>query len=112
MTRATVRHMLQTPTFALTSAGSLALAARLLRWHRGLAETLAFAFFLGAAGGLAIALWVETERKGQRWGWRGLYRALRRPSREFLFSVAAHAPQLVLALALVAGWRRRNPQRA
>lgn len=99
------RHELQTPTFALSSIGYLALAVYAMRKLPG-SDWAAFVCLGASAGGVAMALGSEVERKGEEWGWRGLYRALRRPSKTFVITFLAHLPQLVTAAWLAFYWRR------
>ena len=101
------RHELQTPTAALTAVGYAALAVYAARRLPG-ADWAAFVCLAAAAGGVAMALGAEVQRKDEEWGWRGLCRALRRPSRTFVVAFLAHLPQLVTAAWLAFNWRRES----
>jgi hypothetical protein len=102
----TPKHELQTPTFALTTLGTASLAAHLTLRIRH-ADTLAF-IALGLAGaGTAMALGSEVKAKGETWGWKGLARSLRRPSRPFMVTFLCHLPQLVASMLIALKWRRR-----
>ena len=103
MMEAQVRHLMQTPSFALTIAGYLALALHVAQLRR--MDTVAF-ITLGLAGaGTVIALQGEIRDKQLEWGWMGIAKALRRPSKRFLISFSTHLPQLLTAMAIALGWR-------
>ncbi|KKN68932.1 hypothetical protein LCGC14_0445890 [marine sediment metagenome] len=106
--RPTLKHELQTPSFAFSLLGVLSLVASVVFERRRL-EVPAFCL-LGAAGvgGVAIALWTVVERKNEEWGWRGLYRALRHPDRYFWEGFWMHVPQFLMAIAIALVWRRRG----
>ena len=104
------RHELQTPTVALTTLGYLALAIYATRRLPG-ADWAAFVCLGMSAGGVAMALGSEVQRKGEEWGWRGLYRALRRPSRTFVVAFISHTPQLITAAWLAYHWRKKGKLR-
>ena len=103
-----LKHLLQTPTLAFTSMGSLALIATLL-FHVRHADVVATVFLGAAGGGVAIALYEETRRHGYEWGWTGLIQSLRRPSRWFIAGLLGHLPQLLVALYLL--FRKRRATR-
>lgn len=94
----------QTPTFALTAAGGLALLLSALHVRR--AQDAALVLLAFAGSGTAITLWAHVQRRGEEWGWRGLARALRQPDRHLWVGLATHAPQALLALVLLARSRR------
>lgn len=102
-------YQLQTPTVALSTLGCLALVAYLMRRVQG-ADLVAFACLGLASGGVAMALGNEVQRKGERWGWRGLYRSLRRPSKAFIVACASHLPQLLVAAWISFYWRKGKPR--
>lgn len=104
------QHEAQTPTFALSTIGYVALAAYALRRLPG-SDWAAFVCLGMSASGVAMALGSEVERKGEEWGWRGLYRALQHPSRRFVITFLAHLPQLITAAGLAYSWRRCKGQR-
>lgn len=85
----------------------------MLYWRRewrpaGLAAFLLLGL---AGGGVAMTLGAEVERKQQKWGWLGLMKALRRPSKEFWRGFLGHLPQFLLAVYLAySWWRRETPQ--
>ena len=62
---------------------------------------LAFAGF----GGVTAALQGEVRDKGLEWGWLGIVKALRRPSKRFLISFTTHLPQLITSAAIALNWR-------
>lgn len=98
-----VKHLLQTPTFLFTLLGAIATA---LSFHRvKYMDSVAPTMLMLAGGGVAIALWSETQRKNQRWGWAGLARALAPPSRTFWLGFIGHLPQLLAAVFLLHLWR-------
>ena len=103
MMEAQLRHLTQTPSFALTIAGYLALALH----SAGVTRTDAIAFItLGLAGaGTVIALQGEVRDKQLEWGWMGIAKALRRPSKRFLISFSTHLPQLMTAASIALSWR-------
>lgn len=105
----TLRHELQTPTFAFTLAGIAMFVAYHLSHKQGVG-LLSHALLMLASGGLAIALWDEVKRKEQEWGWRGLATALRRPSPHFWHGFLSHLPQFVLATYLTYRWWKRTAQ--
>lgn len=59
---------------------------------------------LMASGGVAMALASEVRDKKQEWGWVGLYRSLKRPSKQFYVGLFSHLPQLVISLMLATRW--------
>ena len=64
---------------------------------------------LGLAGaGTIIALQGEVRDKGLEWGWMGIAKALRRPSKRFLISFSTHLPQLITCAAIALNWRKRS----
>lgn len=103
MMEAQFKHLTQTPSFALTIVGYLALALSTSRTK----EASAVAFIsLGLAGaGTVIALQGEVRDKQLEWGWMGIAKALRRPSKRFLISFSTHLPQLLTAVLLALSWR-------
>ena len=106
MMEAQVRHLMQTPSFALTIVGYLALALS-ITGTKGASVTAFLA--LGLAGsGTIIALQGEVRDKGLEWGWMGIAKALRRPSKRFLISFTTHLPQLITAIAIALNWRKRD----
>ena len=103
MMEAQVRHLMQTPSFALTLVGYLALALHAAQLRR--MDTLAF-ITLGLAGaGTVIALQGEVRDKQLEWGWMGIAKALCHPSKRFLISFSTHLPQLITAVFLALSWR-------
>ncbi len=68
-------------------------------------DVLAF-FCLSLAGaGTVIALQGEVRDKQLEWGWMGIVKALRRPSKRFLISFSTHLPQLLTSAAIALSWR-------
>ncbi len=106
MMEAQVRHLMQTPSFALTITGYLALALH----SAGVTRMDAIAFItLGLAGaGTVIALQGEVRDKQLEWGWVGIVKALRRPSKRFLISFSTHLPQLITSVAITLSWKRKS----
>ena len=98
--RIAVKNFMQTPTFALTTLGFAGLLPRSTRFPAFVALT-----FTGI-GGCAMALSSEVRDKGQEWGWVGLTRALRNPTREFYRAFFIHFFQAVVAGVLAAHWYR------
>ena len=96
----------ETPSFAFTCVGIISLVL----WAIGVpyADFAAFGSFLLVGCGTAIALWAEVKRDRQAWGWRGLWVALRHPSRWFLGGFLGHLPQLLIAVAIAILWRQRR----
>ncbi len=108
MMEAQFRHLTQTPSFALTILGYAALARSLTRYSRRTDSIAAF-IFLGLAGaGTILALQGETRDKRLEWGWLGIMKALRRPSKTFLISFTTHLPQLLTSMAIALKWRKRD----
>lgn len=104
-----LKRKAQTPTVAFSTLGFLAL---FLSWAGVRRADLAAFIFLGlAGGGVGMALGGEVQAKNCEWGWRGLARALRHPSREFLVAFASHFPQLIIATCIALKWRRDNERR-
>jgi len=109
------RHMMQTPTVALTASGVLcsilwvvdAYVCRVPYVGRH-ADFAAFLFFLLTGGGVAMALGSEVTRKGFTWGWKGLLGAIfRQPSIFMIVGVLGHMLQLAAAISIAMIWRRR-----
>ncbi len=101
------RHLTQTPSFALTIAGYLALALSLTK-SRSKTDVAAF-ILLGLAGaGTILALQGEVRDKRLEWGWLGIAKALRRPSKRFLISFTTHLPQLMTSAAIALNWKKSN----
>ena len=98
---AAVKHFMQTPTFALTTLGFTGLLLQPTRFAAFVALT-----FTGI-GGCAMALSSEVRDKGQEWGWIGLTRALRNPTREFYRAFGIHLAQALVAGAIAMSWYRR-----
>lgn len=99
---------LETPTFALTVAGYIALAAFAFRHQRG-SDVAAFACLGLTAGGVAMALDAEVRRNGEVWGWPGLARSFRKkPSKEFMVAFGTHLPQLITAGWIAWHWRKHK----
>lgn len=109
MMNPTLRHELQTPTVAFSTVGVIMFILHALKRGRA-AGLLAHATLILASGGLAIALWEETKRKEQEWGWVGLARSLRKPSSHFWRGFLTHLPQFLIASYLTYRWWARNPR--
>ena len=102
-----LRHSIQTPTVGLTAIGLTALGLHIIHDVDD-ADLIAFVALGLVSGGVAMALGAEVERHGEEWGWRGLARSLRRPSRIFWIHLFAHLPQLLIVSAIALHWRRRS----
>ena len=103
MMEAQVRHLMQTPSFALTIVGYLALALPPTGSRK--TSVLAFIMLSLAGAGTVIALQGEVRDKQLEWGWMGIAKALRRPSKRFLISFTTHLPQFITAMFLALSWR-------
>ena len=103
-----IKHQAQTPTMTLTTIGYLALAIYALRRLPGSDWAAFTCLAFSGFGGVAMALGGEVQRKGAEWGWRGLYRSLRKPSRTFAVAFAGHLPQLITCCIMAYCWRRRG----
>ena len=103
-----VKHFAKTPTFALTLAGCALLAASLADRRAKGAEVPAWLLLTLAGSAVATALQDEVREQGRVWEWRGIVRAMRRPSRRFLVGFAVHLPQLLTAGLLALAWRRSS----
>ena len=101
-----MKRFLGTPTFALSICGYLALIASWIGVRR--ADALAFVLLGLAGAGTAMALGGEVRAKGESWCWKGLYRALRRPSLNFWAGFLTHLPQLLTSTAIAINWRRER----
>jgi hypothetical protein len=106
MMEAQFRHLTQTPSFALTIAGYLALALS-MSGTKG-ASVVAFICLALAGAGAIIAVQGEVRDKGLEWGWIGIAKALRRPSKRFLISFTTHLPQLLTAGAMALSWGKHD----
>ena len=105
----TFKHEVQTPTAAFSTLGFLAL---FLSWAGVRRADLAAFILLGlAGGGVGMALGGEVRAQGETWGWRGLARALRHPSKNFLVAFVTHTPQLTVAALIALKWRRDSERR-
>lgn len=105
-----IKHQAQTPTMALSAIGYAALTAYALRRLPG-SDWVAFVCLGMSAGGVAMALGGEVARKNEEWGWRGLYRSLRKPSRTFVIAFTTHLPQLITCCIMAYRWRKRSYRR-
>jgi MFS superfamily sulfate permease-like transporter len=106
--RQRMKHELQTPTLTFTLAGLLFLWWWWFRHPTSDPSVPAFVLLLMAGGGTGLALAAEVQDKGYEWGWLGLARALRHPSRKFWYTFGTHAPQLMLALWIALTWRHNG----
>jgi|SRR3990172_6616991 len=104
--KAILRRETTTPTFAFTTGGIAALIVHhALRKKIGL-DVVAFVLLtLAGVGGCAMAIAGEVRNKGHVWGWAGIVKSLRSPSRTFRVAFGAHVTQALLAGAIAASWR-------
>lgn len=61
-----------------------------------------------AGGGVAIALASEVRDKNHVWGWQGINKSVRKPTKQFLYGVFGHLPQLIVASLIAIIWWRNN----
>ena len=100
-----VKHQLQTPSAGFTALGLIALLGS--RRVKN-ADVVAFLALLLAGTGTSLALASEVRDRGQEWGWRGLVRCMRHPSRKFWRAFISHFGQLLIALLIAFRWWRRG----
>ena len=105
----TFKHEAKTPTAAFSTLGFFALFLSWAGVRR--ADLVAFIFLGLAGGGVGMALGGEVKAQGETWGWRGLARALRHPSKNFLIAFTTHMPQLIIAALIALKWRRDSERR-
>ncbi len=105
----TFKHEIQTPTMAFSTLGFLAL---FLSWA-GVrqADLVAFILLGMAGGGVGMALGGEVKAQGREWGWKGIYKSLRHPSKEFVVAFFSHLPQLIISALIALKWRRDSERR-
>ena len=99
----------QTPTAALSTLGFLALFLSWAGVKR--ADLVAFILLGMAGGGVGMALGGEVNAQGREWGWKGIYKSLRHPSKEFVVAFFSHLPQLIIAALIALKWRRDSERR-
>ena len=105
----TFKHEAQTPTATFSTLGFLAL---FLSWAGVRHTDLAAFILLGmAGGGVGMALGGEVRSQNREWGWKGIYKSLRHPSKEFVVAFFSHLPQLIISAAIALKWRRDSERR-
>lgn len=103
-----LKHVLQTPTLAFTSLGTVS-AILAFVFKLRMFEIPAFLLLGAAGGGVAIAFWSLVElHRGETWGWRGLFRSLQKPTPKFLLGFFGHLPQFLAAVAIALVWWKRS----
>ena len=100
------KHILQTPSFGLSIAGYAALLATLVRTPG--ADIFAFGTLLLVGGATITTLQDEVKSQELEWGWEGLVKAMRHPSKDFLLRFAVHVPQFLTAGVIALRWRHRS----
>ena len=100
------KHILQTPSFSLSVIGYAALLATLVKTP----GTDIIAFCALCLVGAATITTMQDEVKSQEleWGWEGLVKAMRHPSKDFLLRFAVHVPQFLTAAVIALRWRHRS----
>jgi len=105
----TFKHEAQTPTATFSTLGFLAL---FLSWAGVKRADLAAFILLGmAGGGGGMALGGEVRSQNREWGWKGIYKSLRHPSKEFVVAFFSHLPQLIISALIALKWRRDSERR-
>lgn len=100
-----LKFLLQTPTFAGSLLGGVALAMWGLTSLSHMDVVAWLVLTPVGLGGCAIALAFEVKEDMERWGWKGLGDALSRPSPMFLLSFFGHVPQALVGLGIGLYWR-------
>ena len=105
----TFKHEAQTPTVAFSTLGFLALFLSWAGMRR--ADLVAFILLGMAGGGVGMALGGEVRSQNREWGWKGIYKSLRHPSKEFVVAFFSHLPQLIISALIALKWRRDSERR-
>ncbi len=105
----TFKHEIQTPTMAFSTLGFLALFLSWAGVKR--ADLVAFILLGMAGGGVGMALGGEVKAQDREWGWKGIYKSLRHPSKEFVVAFFSHLPQLIISALIALKWRRDSERR-
>ena len=101
-----MKHVLQTPSFSLSIIGYAALLATIVKTP-GM-DVLAFMTLCLVGAASITTMQDEVKSQGLMWGWKGLIKAMRHPSKDFLLRFAVHIPQFLTAVVIALRWRNRS----